>query len=251
MTTIASELSVDARGPCALYIASDSRITWKKHEHRWDSGQKTFASSNSPDIFGYCGSAFFPTQILNQVTRQIDSGILFNSDASARERHGRWLTTVKQSLKNSHDALIEDFIILHGARDGHGMKCQFLLWKSTWSAEKGKWFDTEIDLNSEHSRFLTISGTGGKHLETRMKSSPPGKDAATSCHAFQTLFNSIDAGDDKLSGGAPQMVGIYREKPAQHFGVIWKDRRYFCGSELETMRALNGAMRNSNGPTEG
>lgn len=232
MTTIASELSIDARGPCALYIVSDSRITWKKHEHRWDSGQKTFASSSSPDIFGYCGSAFFPSQVLNQVTLQIDAGILFDGIANARERHGRWLTTVKRSLDNSQDALIEDFTLLHGARDGAGMKCEFLLWKSTWSAKSRKWNDYEVNLSSEHSQFLTISGTGRETLESRLSSSLQLEGANTSRHAFQALFSSIDAGDDKFSGGAPQMVGLYRVKSAQHFGIIWKNKRYYCGVEL-------------------
>ncbi|WP_146746348.1 hypothetical protein [Rhodovulum viride] len=232
MTTIASELSLDSRGPCALYIVSDSRITWKKHEHRWDSGQKTFASSGSPDIFGYCGSAFFPSQILNQVTRQIEAGILFDGNANARERHGRWLTTVKRSLENSQDALIEDFILLHGARDGAGMGCKFLLWKSSWSTKSRKWIDDEVKLSPEYSQFLTISGTGRDGLEKSIGSSSQEEEANTSRHAFQKLFHSIDAGGDKFTGGAPQMVGLYRVKPARHFGIIWKNKRYYCGVEL-------------------
>lgn len=232
MTTIAVELSIDARGPCALYIVSDSRITWGKHENRWDSGQKTFASSKTPDIFGYCGSAFFPTQVLNQITHQIEAGILFNGNANAQERHGRWLNTVRKSLKNSQGALIEDFTLLHGARNGEGMKSEFLLWESKWSSKNKGWIDSEIKLSSEHSSFLAISGTGRSKLETRMSSLPQEKDAITSRRAFQTLFSLIEAGDDDFSGGAPQMVGIYRVKPARHYGIIWRNRRYFCGSEL-------------------
>lgn len=232
MTTIASELSMDSRGPCALYIVSDSRITWEKHEHRWDSGQKTFASNSSPDIFGYCGSAFFPTQILNQVTRQIEAGILFDENARANERHGRWLHTVKCSLENSKNALIENFTLLHGARDGSGIGCKFLLWKSTWSAKRRKWTDEVVKLRPEHSQFLTITGTGREKLESRISSSSQEDQANTSRHAFQILFSSIKDECDKFSGGAPQMVGLYRVKPAQHFGMIWKGRRYYCGVEL-------------------
>jgi hypothetical protein len=232
MTTIAAELSIDSRGPCALYIVSDSRITWKKHDHRWDSGQKTFASSYSPDIFGYSGSAFFPTQILNQITRQIEAGILFDENAHARERHGRWLNTIKRSLENSQNALIEDFTLLHGARDSAGMKCKFLLWKSTWSSKNEKWTDDEVKLSSEYSQLMTISGTGRESLVSRISSLSQGEAATTSRHAFQTLFSSIVSGDDKFSGGAPQMVGIYRVKPAQNFGMIWENKRYYCGAEL-------------------
>ena len=115
MTTIAAHLSVDSRGPCAMYIASDSRITWGTASRRWDAGQKAFASTASPDIFGYCGSAFFPTQIINQVTRQIDVGILFDEMACADERHGRWLKTVKKSLEVSASAEVPDFKLLHGS----------------------------------------------------------------------------------------------------------------------------------------
>lgn len=112
------------------------------------------------------------------------------------------------------------------------MKCEFLLWKSTWSATREKWNDNQVKLSSEHSQFLTISGTGREMLESRISSLSQEEEVTTSRFAFQTLFSSIEAGDDKFSGGAPQMVGLYRVEPAQHFGIIWKSKRYYCGVEL-------------------
>lgn len=58
MTSLGVALAIDARGPSAMYIITDSRISWPNGGH-WDAGQKTFVSACSPDIFGFCGDAFF------------------------------------------------------------------------------------------------------------------------------------------------------------------------------------------------
>lgn len=232
MTTIAAQLSVDSRGPCALYIASDSRITWGSKQRRWDAGQKTFASSTSPDIFGYCGSAFFPTQIINQVTRQIEAGILFDETACADERHGRWLNTIKKSLEISASADVPDFKLFHGSRVGSKMTCSFRLWQANFQSDGQFWRDNEIDLKTNRSHFASISGSGRNSLQKQLKTNSNSEDLGTSRHAFQGLFQSIKAGGDPLSGGAPQIVGIHRVKPAQSFGIIWNNERYYCGCKL-------------------
>ena len=232
MTTIAAQVSVDSRGPCALYIAPDSRITWGKSEDRWDSGQKSFASSSSPDIFGYFGSAFFPTQVLNQVTRQIEAGILFAFDAGAEERHGRWLKTIRSSLENSSNPQVKDFSILHGAREGEGMSCSFRLWEAKFSSANQSWMDTEIDLRKDHSHFASVNGSGKPGLIRRLREPSLKTETQTSRNAFQKLFQSIAKEDDSLSGGAPQIVGMFRVRNAQHFGMIWNEKRYFSGCKL-------------------
>ncbi|SEK55367.1 hypothetical protein [Pacificibacter marinus] len=232
MTTLAVELSVDSRGPCAIYIASDSRITWGDSGKRWDAAQKTFISNTSADIFGYCGSAFVPTQVLNQVARQIEAGILFDARASADERHGRWLNTIKASISNSSSAQFFDFSILHGARDGVGIGCTFHLWKSTFTAKSKEWKEKKIPINTEKSYFVSLDGTGASHLRTRIKATDDTQTKSTSRGAFQQFFQSLKDGDDDFSGGAPQVVGIFRVREPQHFGLVWKDSRYYCGSEV-------------------
>lgn len=232
MTTIAAQISVDSRGPCALYIASDSRITWGKSQDRWDAGQKTFASSSSPDIFGFFGSAFFPTQVLNQVTRQIEAGILFDSDADAEERHGRWRKTICSSLENSSNPQVNDFSILHGAREGEGMNCSFRLWETKFNSSNQSWKDTEIVLRKDHSHFASVNGSGKSGLIKRLSEPSLQTETQTSRNAFQKLFQSIAEGDDGYSGGAPQIVGMFRVRNAQHFGMIWNKKRYFSGCKL-------------------
>jgi len=232
MTTIAAHLSVDSRGPCAMYIASDSRITWGTASRRWDAGQKAFASSRSPDIFGYCGSAFFPTQIINQVTRQIDVGILFDEMACADERHGRWVSTVKRSLEISASSDVRDFKLFHGSRTGEGMNCCFRLWEVSFRSDGQIWKDVEIDLRTDQSHFASVSGSGSDSLQKQLGSTNQPDEAGTSRHAFQALFHSIKAGSDPFSGGAPQIVGMYRIKSAKSFGMIWDCDRYYCGCKL-------------------
>lgn len=232
MTTIAAHLSVDSRGPCAIYIASDSRITWGEASRRWDAGQKAFASNTSPDIFGYCGSAFFPTQIINQVTRQVDAGILFDQMSCAEERHGRWVSTIKRSLAISANAEVPDFKLFHGARSGSGMACSFRLWLVSFQSDGQVWKDVEIDLKADQSHFASVSGSGRDSLQKQLAITENQEEAGTSRHAFRALFQSIKAGNDSLSGGAPQIVGIYRIRPARNFGMIWEGDRYYCGCKL-------------------
>lgn len=256
MTTIAAHLSVDSRGPCAIYIASDSRITWGGRSRRWDAGQKTFASSTSPEIFGYCGSAFFPTQIINQAIQQIDAGILFDEMACADERHGRWLSTIKRSLEISDNAGVPDFKLLHGSRSGNGMTCTFRLWQVSFQLDGQLWKDVEIDLEADRSHFASINGSGRDSLQDQLGIISQQEEAGTSRHAFKALFQSIKAGSDSLSGGAPQIVGMYRIRPAQSFGIIWENDRYYCGCKLvagsnfDSIEWFNERFERADGPTK-
>ena len=232
MTTLAVELSVDQRGPCALYIAADSRVTWGSSGNRWDSVQKTFISNTSPDIFGFCGDAFVAPNILNQVVRHIEAGILFATTASAIERHKRTLKSIQASVRNSQLATFKNFSILHGARDGIGMNCSFRLWKSNFAADTKKWRDHEIKIDGKNSYFVELDGSGSSYLRDSLGRMHATSAQRTSRSAFQQFFQTLKDQRDALSGGAPQIVGIFRGKGARHFGTIWGKSRFFCGSEL-------------------
>src|SRR5690242_15885211 len=85
MTSIAIALAIDARGPSALYIISDSRLTfYGNSEKRWDAAQKTFASLRTPDIFGFCGDAIFPPAVLRQILEQINYGLIFHDSMNSQ-----------------------------------------------------------------------------------------------------------------------------------------------------------------------
>jgi len=84
MTTLIAWIVYSATGerpelPRAIYVASDSRITWGSQARRWDAGRKVFNPSKAPHIFGYCGDVVFPSLVLGQVISAIDNNIMFEA----------------------------------------------------------------------------------------------------------------------------------------------------------------------------
>jgi hypothetical protein len=47
---------------------------------------------------------------------------------------------------------------------------------------------------------------------------------------FSGLCDAIAGGEDPLTGGAPQLAGIYRTASAEFFGVVWSGARYVMGT---------------------
>jgi hypothetical protein len=100
MTSLAVALAVDSRGPTAIYIITDSRLTWDSTAvQRWDFGQKTFASARTPDVFGFCGEALFPPMILRQTLDQINCGLIFADGINAAERHEMLFAGLRSSFE--------------------------------------------------------------------------------------------------------------------------------------------------------
>ena len=52
----------------------------------FDQGRKVFAFSNWPDILGYCGDVLFPLIALNQIVQLGDSGLLFESGYTSKQK---------------------------------------------------------------------------------------------------------------------------------------------------------------------
>ena len=72
MTTLQSWVSYSDTGekphlPRAVYIASDSRITWGAAHRRWEAGRKVFAAKEYPHLFGYCGDVILPALLIGQI----------------------------------------------------------------------------------------------------------------------------------------------------------------------------------------
>jgi hypothetical protein len=167
MTTLIAWVSVDARGPSAAYLASDSRITWGP-ERRWDSGRKLFASRTTPDLFGYAGEAFFPSQALSQALDLVDRSILWTLETSPEERHLSLLRFLQTAYHRRNNAPEFDFSIVHVAR-GTGRK--FKAWTISYVAKQRSWTDTSIDETSieTHSDLILTLGSGSKQFMTDMR----------------------------------------------------------------------------------
>lgn len=234
MTSLAVALAVDSRGPTGIYIITDSRLTWDASAaRRWDAGQKTFASIRTPDIFGFCGDAFFPPMILRQFLDQINYGLIFAEGMNADERHSTLMAALKRAFDQRTRAPVRTFSIFHGARDGELMKSRFRLWETRYRVDLKNWSDHEQDLNTDHSYFVHVDGTGKDYIMKRGLEWLDTDARGTSRAAIWSFCNVLHEGKDAFSGGPPQLVGIWRKGLAQTFGFWWRGQPYLSGAPVQ------------------
>jgi len=230
MTTLAVSLSVVARGPCALYLLTDSRITWGTSADRWDGGQKTFHSRRFPDIFGYCGDAYFPPMMLRQIVEQLDAGLLCGDDSVPEHRHMILLSAMKNAIDRiSVNPPRIDFVIYHGARTGSGMQSKFSLWETRYLQNEAAWIDAQRDIALTHSYLAQVAGSGANSIKRENAKWQATSAAQTSRSSIWAFFGSLRSNSDKLSGGPPQMVGLWRIGSGRPFGVVWNGWPYVAG----------------------
>ena len=240
MTSLAVTLSVDSRGPCAIYIITDSRITWRRAPGTWwDAGQKTFASDFSADIFGYCGDAYFPPLALHQMIDIANAGVLFDASESAEARHRRALAVVRSAIGQRSDASANSFSIFHGARDGKLMNSKFRVWKTHYSTGKNDWSDEEMDLTDGQSYLAHIDGSGATAVSRYRNKWQSTTAKGTSRSAIWAFCDALHSGEDKYSGGPPQLIGVWRVGAARKFGFLWNGDRYIAGAKIPSGSHFN------------
>jgi hypothetical protein len=203
-------------------------------------GRKLFACKESPDIFGYVGEVLFPSLVLGQMIEAADHNLLISSDDDAESRHAAFVRTVQSSFEHRHNAPDYDFEILHAARVGAGMTATFRVWRLAYSAVTHSWSDEEIQLPSDRSGLVIALGSGGSSVEThdkRLVATPQGR---TSRATFWAFCDALKSKADPLSGGAPQLVGMYRTQGPKAFGLLYEGRRYFQGLPLHDATRFDG-----------
>jgi hypothetical protein len=230
MTTLIAWVSVDGIGPSAAYLASDSRITWGPNR-RWDSGRKLFASSTSPDLFGYSGEAFFPSQALSQALDLADRSILWSPLTRPDDRHIALLRFLQTAYRRRHNAPEFDFSIVHAAR-GEGR--EFQIWRIDYSGSRRTWDDIPIDMSpvATHSNLLLALGSGANNFMVDMRRWKDSAQGNTSRAIFSAFCDALKAGRDPLSGGEPQIVGLTLRGAGQIFGFCTEDEAYLFGSPV-------------------
>ena len=113
------------------------------------------------------------------------------------------------------------------------MDCEFHAAVLSWSDAPG--FRRKILPIPERSEAIHISGSGKKAMQTAVetrRSSPAGR---TTRALFRALVDSLERGSDPKSGGAPQLVGLYRIDPAHSFGVLYRDKRFLHGMPVQSL----------------
>lgn len=227
MTSLIAWAGVDSRGPASIYLASDSRISWE-NRGTWDFSRKLFASTSYPDILGYFGDVLFTSRVLGQVVDLIDAQSLFTADAEPESKFAAIIMVFKQAHLTYPEGGRRPFSVFHCSRRGKGMATRFALFELSWDLTTG-WQNKAIPVSSERSALVVARGSGEKSVLKWLAQWDKSEVGRTSRSIFSAFCDALASGADAKSGGAPQLVGIYREGSAKSFGVIHKGNRYLHG----------------------
>jgi hypothetical protein len=244
MTSLVTWIGVDSRGPASIYIASDSRITWGKCL-TWDYGRKVFASQKHPIIIGYVGDVLFPSQILGQIINLIDSNLFCNKDEQPEIQAERITHIIIQSFEAYPISERRNFEVVYCARKDEGMASIFYIFSIGWES-KTDWYLEKLEL-PDKSGIIRLLGTGKKPLgKWHERWNNIETEKSTSRAVFSAFCDALQSNEDKYSGGAPQLVGLYRIGAGQSIGTIYKGKRYLYGLPIfESMLLQNIEWRNS------
>lgn len=244
MTSLIAWIGVDSRGPASIYLASDSRISWGGKQS-WDYGRKLFTFKNHSDIIGYLGDVLFPSQVLSQLADLAASGLLFTIDDSPKNKWEKITVIIKRSFRGYPFEKSHPFTIVHCTRENSRMESVFHISTLSWEVAKG-WTNTQSINLPNQSGLIDIFGSGVKSVSKWFSYWSRTKEKRTSRSVFSAFCDALRSGEDRLSGGAPQLVGIYREGTGETFGIIYNDTRYLFGLPVEPSESLNAVeWRNS------
>lgn len=209
MTLLVSWVSKDdkpqGKETSALYIGADSRYSWSSVLKKYDSGPKTYACQNSPDMFGFCGDVAFCIVVISQLKNLIDSRCLFRDTDDIEEKTAKVRDYIHSSVKSYPQGEIADFTILHGSRAGN----DFALNSFSYSCKSG--FSYNREEMPEVSNKVTVKGSGSSEFWSNWMQADKesNNNSHTSRNIFHCLNYTIKNAKDKATGGCPQIVGIY------------------------------------------
>lgn len=231
MTSIAVWVGVDSRGPASCYIATDSRITWTRSQS-WDFGRKAFASAAFPDLFAYAGDVLFPSMLLSQVVAALDAGVINRAHSSPAERFELLEAMARITHKEYPPSQQTSFSVIHASRSGAGMTSAFEVRKLTFTG--GSWTRENLTLPWTTSTIVLAEGSGRAAVMASHDRWMHSNSGGTSRACFSAFVESLRERADASSGGAPQLIGLYRERNAQTFGIITGTSRFLHGLPVQS-----------------
>jgi hypothetical protein len=214
-----------------MYMASDSRITWGSEFRRWDAGRKIFAPVKEPHLFGYCGDVVFPSLVLGQLVSAIDQGVLFHPEATGDERNASVLASLKTSHQRRQNVEEQDFAIVH-YRPQDWPSTEFSCWKISYTAKNGLWDYGKLPVPPK-TGVVILLGSGEKPTTPYVNRWDTSSVGGTSRAIFSVFCEAILSGDDRLTGGAPQISGLYAEGPPRPLGFTERGLLFLNGLQLE------------------
>ena len=238
MTSFIAWLGVDSRGATSVYLASDSRITWQgnKKIDKWENGRKLFASAKYPELFGYYGTISFPSHILSQLVNLIDSDLLITPRDTPQEKFDLIYSYIRRSFHQFPSHLHEGFSIIYCSRQKARMDSVFHVNKISWTQKKG-WSCEWCQMPSKSGLILS-SGSGKSSIDHWQERWNNTTEKGTSRSIFSAFCDSLQSGEDPLTGGSPQLVGLYRVGTGRTFGIIHESKRYLIGLRMDKSESL-------------
>ena len=232
MTSLVCWIGIDSRGPASIYLASDSRISWRQGPRSenltWDQGRKIFACQNVPELFGYVGQVLFPTQILSKICDLADAGLLFEAEAAPARKQQVVFEAIREHFSSYPVDRESPFTIIYCTRESVGMRSQFHVATLSWYP--GSDWHQELLPIPNTSGVVKAWGSGEAAVDRwykRWLSTRQG--GRTSRSVFSGFCDALASGEDSFTGGAPQLVGLYRQMAGQTFGIIYSGARYVFG----------------------
>jgi hypothetical protein len=229
MTSLAAWVGVDTHGPASVYSATDSRISWGKATGAWDYGRKAFASERHPAVFGYVGAVLYPSLILSQFVSALDAG------AMCPTSFDDMLVMLDRTVRATHSSLVAwektPFKIVVCGRDGQGMRSTFGIATLSWDVHSG--YVLAGSSLPQQSDLVVNEGSGVNSVAPSLRKASGTPAMGTSRAVFSAFADSINRGVDPDSGGAPQLVGLYRIRGGKIFGVVNRGQRYLHGLPIE------------------
>jgi hypothetical protein len=226
MTSLVSWIGADQRGPASAYIATDSRISWEGAGH-WDHGRKVFASRARPELFAYVGDVLFPSLILGQLVTAIDEGLIFTDGDSPQQRADKIADAIQLAFQSMPSATRNGFQVLYVTREDIEMNSTFHAFAVEWSPQK-EWVRSSLS-TPQVSDTVVIWGSGSESIRKWRQRWNQSSQKNTSRAVFSAFCDSVLDGADPKSGGAVQLVGIYRIGPGRTFGIVSGGGPYVFG----------------------
>lgn len=239
---------MDANGQTSLYFATDSRLSWENTNFAWDCGRKVFGCRNQPDIFAFTGYGLFSVTVISRLCSLIDEGLVSDSIRSSLTTRCQWvMDSIKYAFNRHPSEIIDKFTIFYGTRIGVGTAPNSSIRKSAENREdydeyRGSWFggcsvtwdgvelkNNQLEFPQEFSKYLAVDGSGGKYVEVHLEKANSESQCNTSRIIFRKFCDALREKKDKYSGGPPQIVGLYRDKAAQNFGVVIDGKPFYLG----------------------
>lgn len=181
-------------------------------------------------MFGYCGDVVFPSIVLSQFVAALDGRL---QSGQSKHRFGALERLVRVSFSGVPHAWQREFQIIHCGRDGSGMASTFHVAVLAWTPGNG--FRRTVLGSPDRSAAIRLAGSGHLSVKARLHPWQATEARDTTRVLFRGFADALAQQLDPLSGGAPQLVGLYRIGGGMSFGVLFEGKRYLHGMPVHAL----------------